>query len=219
MKSIICLVSYLTLVGCGNFFRDKTESNFEEVSNSETTIDFAKVRSEIFEPHCIKCHSNYANFASVKQIISSILTSVEQNRMPKNAPPLNENLKALLRVWVAEGTNEFLGDNSLNQPPQDDPTLLKPTWNSLSLNIFEPKCLVCHSPNGQAPWVDFSNRTAMAKTLLKHINFKNPEDSNLIIRLRDPEEPMPPLPPDSTISQLTEDEVLVVIDWINLGVP
>lgn len=224
MRIIFFLIFILSITACGNFFRDKTNpgASFSGESGSITkgTIEFAEVKQKIFDPHCVKCHSNYVNFASVKQSISNILNSVEQNRMPKNAPPLAEELKNLLRSWIAEGANETLTDDTQNQPnDDDDDTLLKPTWASLNLHIFDSKCLVCHRPGGQAPWIDFSNRASMAKTLLKHIDFKNPEESNLVLRLRDPEEPMPPLPPQSTIPQLTEEEVLVVIEWIKAGVP
>lgn len=223
MKLFIYCTIIFTLLGCGNFFREKVGPSPSVANQGESvgkgTIDFAEVRQKILDPHCVQCHSNYVNYASVKNSISNILASVEQNRMPKNAPPLSEDLKDLLRQWVAEGANESLDEESLAPPAEEDPKLLKPNWESLNLNIFESKCLVCHRPGGQAPWIDFSNRAAMAKTLLKHIDFKNPEQSNLIIRLRDTEEPMPPLPPQSTIPQLTEEEVLVVIEWIKAGVP
>lgn len=219
MKSVFFLISVFFVIGCGNFFEDKSEAPRDEISSANATVDFAEVKQKIFAPHCIKCHLNYENFASVKMIASGILNSIEQNRMPKNSPPLDESLKILIRTWVAEGANEFLENNSSEQPSDEDITTLKPTWESLRLHIFEPKCLVCHNPVGKAPWIDLSSRAGMAKTLIKHINFKNPDDSNLIIRLRDPEEPMPPLPPQSNLLQLTEDEILVVIDWINSGLP
>jgi cytochrome c5 len=223
MKLLFYFILSLTLFGCGNFFRDKTNSSANIAGDGESvtkvTVDFSEVKQRIFEPHCVKCHSNYANFASVKQSISNILGSIEQNRMPKNAQPLGDDLKNLLRTWIAEGANENLMEDSQTEPTDEDPTVLKPTWTSLSLHVFEPKCLVCHSPVGKAPWIDFSNRATMAKTLIKHIDFKNPDDSNLVIRLRDSEEPMPPLPPQSTIPQLSEDEILVVVEWIKAGVP
>ncbi len=223
MRLLICVSLVFVLLGCGNFFREKNSLaanvSGEEGASASATIDFAEVKQKIFAPHCVKCHSNYANFLSVKQNLSGILNSIEQNRMPKNSPPLTEDLKNILRTWFAEGANETLDQDSSNEPIPDDVTLLKPTWNSLSLHIFEPKCLVCHSPVGKAPWIDLSSRASMAKTLLKHIDFKNPEESNLVIRLRDTEEPMPPLPPQSTIPQLTEEEVVVVIEWIKAGLP
>jgi uncharacterized membrane protein len=223
MRLLIYFSLVFTLLGCGNFFRDKNNLagsiSGEGGSSAVATIDFAEVKQKIFEPHCVKCHSNYANFLSVKQNLSGILNSIEQNRMPKNSSPLTEDLKNILRTWFAEGANETLDQGSSNEPTADDITILKPTWDYLSLHIFEPKCLVCHSPVGKAPWIDFSNRASMAKTLLKHIDFKNPEESNLVIRLRDTEEPMPPLPPQSAIPQLTEEEVVVVVEWIKAGLP
>ena len=223
MKLLICFSFALMLLGCGNFFREKGSSSTlltpDEGASAIGTIAFDEVNQKIFAPHCIQCHSNYANFTSVKLNISNILASVEQNRMPKNAPPLSEDLKNLLRTWIAEGVNETLSEDSQTPPVDEDPGTLKPTWASLSLNIFESKCLICHRPGGQAPWIDFSNRASMAKTLLKHIDFKNPDESNLVIRLRDTEEPMPPLPPQSTIPQLSEEEIQMVVDWIKAGVP
>ena len=52
-----------------------------------------------------------------------------------------DSLKIILRTWFAEGANETLDQDSSNEPVPDDVTLLKSTWNSLSLHIFEPKCL------------------------------------------------------------------------------
>ncbi len=219
MRAIFNFLFIIIFTGCGDFFESQSDPLTTENLSSQASIDFEEVKQKIFEPFCIRCHINYGNFASVKINISEILISIEQNRMPRNSPPLEEELKNLLRTWVAEGAQEFQNDAPQEQPIDQDPAVLKPTWESLSLHIFEPKCLVCHSPNGKAPWVDFSSRSAMAKTLLKHINFENPDNSNLIIRLRDPEEPMPPLPPQSNLSQLTPEEVLVVIEWINSGLP
>lgn len=219
MKLIFFLAFSTCIVGCGNFFRDKSPAGPDLISSTKASVDFAEVKNRVLTPHCLTCHSNYANFVSVKSSATAILSAVEQDRMPKNAPPLPEDLKNLLRTWVAEGANEFL-DSALGETmPEEEVSGLVPTWSSLSVRIFEPKCLVCHSPGGQAPWVDFSSRAAMAKTLIKHINFKNPEESNLIVRLTDPEEPMPPPPPQSNITQLTLEEVQVVIEWINAGLP
>jgi uncharacterized membrane protein len=221
MRLIFFSVFIISVTACGNIFHNKHENvtnSDNENANSKPTISFAEVRLKVLDPHCIKCHSNYVDYKSVKKNISQILNSVEQNRMPKNAIPISDDLKELLRAWVAEGTPENLETNTDSPEPTDDGAL-KPTWDSLKLNIFDPKCLVCHSANGKSPWVDFTNRATMAKTLIKHIDFKNPDDSNLILRLRDTEEPMPPLPPQSTLTQLTEEEVLVVIEWIKAGLP
>ncbi len=89
----------------------------------------------------------------------------------------------------------------------------------MSLHVFEPKCFVCHNPRGEAPWVDFTNRSTMFKTLLKHFDFADPKNSLLVKRLKDPEEPMPPLPPFSYLPQLTPYEISKVVEWIENGLP
>jgi mono/diheme cytochrome c family protein len=212
------LIFSLLFTGCGNYTRLKTQESLNQTTG-KATIAFAEVQEKIFSPYCVSCHSNYRDFRAIKQNLSLILSSIEQNRMPKNANPLAQNLKDLLRAWIAEGAQEVLIENEDDPQDSTDDTSLIATWDSLNLKVFGPKCLICHNPIGQAPWIDFSNRTTMAKTLLKHINFKAPEESNLIIRLQDPEEPMPPLPPQSNIPQLTKSEIQTVIDWIHAGLP
>ena len=224
MRALSYCFIIFSLCGCGNFFHEKGRST-PQLENESTisqsgTVDFAEIKEKILGPYCIACHSNYANYVSVKNNVAGLLNSVEQNRMPKNSQPLSEELKNLLRIWVAEGANETLtAENSPDPTVEEDLSVLRPTWESLSLHVFEPKCLACHNPTGQAKWIDLSNRSSMAKTLIKHIDFKNPEESELVLRLRDPEEPMPPLPPQSTLPQLTEEEILIVIEWIQLGLP
>ncbi len=193
-------------------------SQFENTSSEsfKATIFFDEIKEKIINPHCLICHSNYSNYQTVKFHLPAIINSVASKRMPLNAPPLPEDLLDLLEAWLDEGAplekNEPDESQDIIQP-------LNPTWDSLSLYVFEPKCFVCHNPKGEAPWVDFSNRSTMIKTLIEHINFSQPENSNLIHRLKDSEEPMPPLPPFSNLPQLTEDEINVVVEWINRGLP
>lgn len=179
---------------------------------------FADVRDRVFMSYCVRCHVQYADYTFAKKDIKQILLSVENNRMPKNAAPLSQELKDLLKAWDQNGSPDQAAQNTQTPPPATSDELA-PTWDSLYANIFVPKCVVCHSPNGVAKWIDVSSRAGMAKTLIKHINFAKPEDSYLVSRLKDKEEPMPPLPPDSSIPQLTEKEVGVVIEWIKAGLP
>ena len=71
--------------------------------------------------------------------------------MPKNAPALNGNLKALLNEWVKEGAPA----GSENIP--STPTKLVATWESLSKKVIFPKCVQCHNPNGQAKFFRFKH--------------------------------------------------------------
>lgn len=216
MKKISALFIFFMLTSCGNFFKDKPDDISASADASIAgQVEFSEVRTKIFVRYCIECHVQYGAYKFVKQEVTAIQSSVSSNRMPKNAPPLSSELKALLSQWINDGAI----DSSQGAPVPDLEVgdLLLPTWDSLQAKIFIPKCVVCHSPNGQAKWIDLTNRKAMTVTLLKHINFNNPEASNLMIRLRDPEEPMPPY--SSNIPVLTREEADVVVDWINRGLP
>jgi uncharacterized membrane protein len=202
-----------------------TACNFKQLKDSDSATDnsvaglsgppFSELKARVFTPYCVQCHAQYGNYSSVKREIGAIQLAVTEDRMPRNGNLLTPELKQLLNAWVLAGT-----PNQVIQTPEPVPTdLLLPTWESLYINIFAPKCVVCHNPNGQAKWIDVSTRTAMTQTLLKHIDFINPEESYLIERLRDPEEPMPPPPPQSNIPRLTEEEVSVVVQWIKDGLP
>jgi uncharacterized membrane protein len=219
LLTLLSAIVFLTSA-CGNFFDSKTApapNSPSEIPGSGSTILFAEVREKIFVPFCIQCHVQYGDYTFVQQDLKNIKTAVNQNRMPKNQSPLSSEQKQLLAEWISSGAqNEAVVSV---QPPTAEPQGLQPTWDSLYKNIFVPKCVVCHSPTGPANWVDVSSRAGMTKTLLKHIDFKNIENSNLILRLKDPEEPMPPLPPDSNIPQLTTEEVQIVIEWIEAGLP
>ena len=206
---------FVLLTGCGNFFESKVDPSGGRGSLGEKASTFFEIKSRALEPNCVRCHAAYLEYAVVKQNIQSIVSAVETNRMPKDRPPLDDDLKALLRAWLQAGAPQSAEPDL---PPVDGPEL-KPTWNSLYVNIFANRCTVCHSPTGQAPWIDLTNRAAMSKTLLKHINFKDPAASYLIARLTNADEPMPPLPPDSNLPQLTVDEVEVVLEWIRTGLP
>lgn len=143
-----------------------------------------------------------------------MVNAVDSNRMPKGGSPLEASLKDLLHAWLANGAPEKA--ESIETPIGED-NGLKPNWESLYAHIFAPRCTVCHSATGEAPWVDLSDRPNMLKTLLNHIDLNNPETSYLVKRLQDQAEPMPPK--DSPFRQLNQEEVGVVIEWIRLGLP
>lgn len=213
---VLLTATFLILSGCGNFFESKVNSPAGSLAGLGSDVDFVVIKTKVLEPHCTRCHISYRDYSVARHEIQAIVRAVDLNRMPKNSPALDGSLKELLRVWMLNGTPEQA--HSGPQMPEPDRGL-KPSWDSLYVNIFAPRCTVCHSPTGEAPWVDLSSRSAMSRTLLKHLNFKDPAASYLISRLKDPAEPMPPLPPDSSFAQLTEKEVDVVLEWIRAGLP
>lgn len=57
---------------------------------------------------------NLETYENVKPIVANILASVKDNSMPRRAPPLNDDDKALLEKWIIEGAIETAPDNNIN---------------------------------------------------------------------------------------------------------
>ncbi len=227
MKNLLLL---LLFVSCGNYTELKEEipsfspggtpGQSAEVEESEI-ISFAEVKSKVIDSACLQCHPGYSDYDTVKGEIRNILSQVSTNRMPKNAAPLSDELKTLLRTWFAQGTplEATPNQDGGNKPPTDvQEEELIATWDSVSKKVIFPKCVTCHNPGGQAGFLDLSSRQAFfdnREFLLN--NFQNPEQSYLIEVITDPEEPMPPL--WSSFPQVTPEEVEVLKEWIIKGLP
>lgn len=73
---------------------------------------FAEVSAKVFVPHCVKCHShdgakggvNLENFASAKKHASEIAFTLDTDDMPRRAPALPPELKAIVYAWIDGGT-------------------------------------------------------------------------------------------------------------------
>lgn len=215
MKNVLFvkLVILLMSSSCGNY------EEFKEIRNplSGTTVNqealtFANIQKEFLQNRCQTCHPNYSDHSIVSTDINKIVNSVLNDNMPKGGPPLTDQQKDLLLSWAEAGAP--LGQDS-SKPPAI--VVLEPTWASISTNIIFNKCIACHNPNGQVPFLDFSTRNLMYAKRDQLFDFDNPEESPMVQVILDPIEPMPPL--DSGFSQLTPLELQTLIEWIGLGLP
>lgn len=209
---------FLLLSSCYPLKVKKTDFEFEGARSTRATsnIDFSEVQQRVFSNHCTTCHPGYANYNLVIKDIDSIVESISNNQMPKNSPPLNEDLKNLITEWVRNGAPETISEDDGRTLPE--PTKLASTWSSLSENVFFPKCISCHNPNGEASFLDLSSRQKFFENRHELLNnFEDPESSYLIEVISDPDEPMPPS--YSNISPLSKEEIKAIIEWIELGLP
>lgn len=217
--------------GCGKY-KDSVElTNVPLTSPSKPNagnvagIGFAEVKSALLDTSCIKCHQNYTFYDSVKQDLDKIVQAVETDRMPKNSSPLSAEQKKLLTDWVANGAHETVASTQPDQPdaPAKPDEMLRPNWESLSKKVFFARCTVCHSPNGQAKFLDLSTRQKFFESRSEMfegqqlLNFNNPEGSYLLTVIQDPDEPMPPK--SSGFKQLDKKEIETLVEWIRLGLP
>lgn len=223
MKTFKLLIIYsfcILLSSCGNYIDQKNPSRQSPSANQEKqTLDFATVKKLVFEARCVSCHAQYENYSGVVRELTAIQNSVAAGRMPKAGGPLTEAQRSTLDAWISQGAQEKNGETS--QPPKVTP--LEPRWESIAANIIFPKCLVCHNPQGQAKFLDLSDRqTIFAQRNYdsgggKLLDMDNVEDSYLLSVIQDEAEPMPPK--QSNIPLLTPEELRALTDWIRLGLP
>ncbi len=79
------------------------------------TPSFADVSSAVFVPHCIKCHSNTVEkgkvnleqYTTAAKHAAAIGTELDTDDMPRKAPALPADLKAIVYAWIAGGAPEF----------------------------------------------------------------------------------------------------------------
>ncbi len=229
IKIYILLLSSIALSSCGSSYTQiDSQPAGNAPSQDKSSSSFLAVRELIFAPRCVECHQAYNTYEGVIRELSAIQNSVESDQMPKTGGPLTREQKKVLADWIAKGapnlemTNPGPGNPNPRLPPQ-----LEPTWASISLNIIGPKCMVCHSPQGQAKFLDLSTRQAIFNVRNKRfgfgsdekafLDFDEPSNSYLMDIVQDPIEPMPPL--DSNIELLSAEELQVLTDWIGLGLP
>lgn len=179
--------------------------DLDQVTGEE--VDFQTVRKAVLSK-CIGCHAQYGDYEAVRKDLDQIVASVSANRMPKNSPPLAQNLKTLLTDWARAGAPEG------NSPGSAETEL---NFKKITREILGPKCVQCHNPNGQARFLDLSTRQALWEAREKLLNFEDPTRSYLIAVITDPEEPMPPV--WASLGRLTEEEIETLKEWIGKGIP
>lgn len=205
MKQILLL----TLIFCTGLIACGETGNLHfkegELRSLETPATFESLRDLVLTPNCVSCHSGYKNFAEVHASAEAILASVEAGRMPKNAPRLAPAEVEFIREWIDAGKP---GPASAPVPTEGE---------KIFAEILGPKCIQCHNPNGQAKFLDLSDRQKIWERRAELLNFDEPEKSYLMEVITDPDEPMPPA--YSNLERLTEEEVARLNDWISRGLP
>lgn len=221
MKTLLVIGAVLFLSACGNYLKQSPIETAEEGEIEKLSSDFESIRTNIFSPRCTTCHQQYDRYESVISELKSIQSAIESDRMPKRGGPLSASQKEILKRWIAKGAPR---NSRTGETPPEKP--VGAAWATVSAEIIFPKCTVCHSPNGQAKFLDlssrqsiFSQRNKVYEGGAKLIDFDNPEKSYLIALVTDPTDPMPPPPPFSNISRLTAEQVSLLTEWIALGLP
>lgn len=207
MLRFLIITTSVLLMSCGNY--NKVKRPFSLQGSGEiikgAQIDFAEIKSKILKPHCISCHTGrhdqYEQYTSVKafnpqSLLDRMLTSDPVKKMPKDAPPLNDDLINLFKTWVANGSPEFA-----NEEPKAEPSTEKTlSFLDIKQQVLAPnRCTSCHSQFNDYASVQRSLGSIVNLTLSNAMPF--PSRKNL---------------PATPVSDAGKD---LLMKWVSQGAP
>ena len=118
VKQIITSMGLLLfLVGCNQTLGSSPMGSLEAAATDPaalSAVTFSDVKEKVFVPHCLKCHAtdtqkgdiDLEQFETAFAAAAMIREEVAADRMPRRAPPLPAELKALLFAWIDAGAPE-----------------------------------------------------------------------------------------------------------------
>jgi len=169
-------------------------------------IDFEAVNSQVFEPHCKRCHADWSgNYSLTITRLGPIESLVRSNQMPQQAPPLADEKKALLFSWITLGAPETVdnkppGKQEPDPPtptPQPNPPMDQIYFADVYSRVLEPKCVKCHA------WL------SSYESVSTGINeIRSEVASGRMPVLKRP-----------TDTPLTEEQKTLLLNWIDSGFP
>lgn len=227
--------SFLLLNSC-NYFMAKLPEKASQETFSESTTVSAEVVQKTVLGSCLNCHSgtkapNLSTLDSIKQNIAKVQDEVTTNSMPPASSgykPLSDCEKDILQEWVLEGMPDTSSkrvfdlahcQNGSPQTPVKTPILEMPlTYETLTTQILQPRCLHCHNPDGEDPdakdialypFADLVAQKNMIAADAAHSKFYK-----YVARTDDSR-----MPPPEDGAPLDADQIEFIKRWINAGAP
>ena len=220
-KIWICFILVFLLAACNyTLFTQSAEvrgdQKFQMSKQQKLQLSYGYVANNVFVAKCVSCHGtagrvNLETYQDILQHLGAIKKSVFQTKnMPKRGNLSNEEL-SILWNWIDIGAPESAG-NGQPAPPVEP---LMPTYDSISKNIFESKCLSCHSTGNTAARVPLT-KDFLLNSPLELVLPGNADESGLVISVeRQDAKRMPPT--KEGYSPLKIEELKVVREWIMNG--
>lgn len=191
------------LSGC-SYNVSKEKASEEANLKMQSVSDYQSVRKLILAPQCLNCHSNAAgnrgglnleSYESVKLKLNQIYyRSIEVKDMPPGG--LDKNSFEALKGWIENGAQQQASVQTLN---------LKGAvgWQELKSQVFQYKCLECHSapnPEGKLDLSEYQVFKDNINSVFDHVFVKQ-------------DMPMAPYP------SLSLSEKNAILKWISQGMP
>ena len=124
--------------------------------------------------------------------------------------PLPDSIKLFLNKDSVKEEYTFRNEIDIN----------KPVFNNLIRPILDSKCVSCHNSKKSKGKLMLNNYEVLKKGGKNGlvINFKNPELSEILVRIHLPKSEKKHMPPKAK-KQLTKAEINILSHWINMGAP
>jgi uncharacterized membrane protein len=212
---IIPYITILVLLSSGCSYRDLKEPQKISGSTQYTgaNLSFAQIQASVLAPKCARCHGWVNSYEAVKGLSGEIQARVESQdpnflMPPTNAAPLSAEEKSLLLSWLASGAPRDSTNAPTPNPPAPvvpeppvvpPPSLPRLSFSNVSAQVFQPKCARCHSGMLSSYESVVANLTQIESRVRSTLDF----------------EKMPP----PRAAQLTQEEFLLLTDWIKAGAP
>jgi mono/diheme cytochrome c family protein len=215
----------------------------QEIPIDAASIDYAFVNTKVFEPYCVRCHSdaggnkgdvNLETYESVVSALTEIenVVFVERKMPPKRAGgPLSGYPLEVLKAWIEAGAPVVAGKPQQKPPPttttpQPTPTptppvmppppiVVEPTWADISSKIFQAKCVKCHSEGGKAEDDPLTDQSYVINPQNLILVPGKPEESAIIKAIT--REDNKRMPPAKTGMTLSPQEIETIQTWILNG--
>lgn len=238
MRGFYCITisSFLILGSCNYHVLKDPGTSSQDTFSDTTTVSADVVQKSVLDT-CLRCHSGsnapaLNTLDAIKANINKIQDEVTSNSMPPadaGYKPLSDCEKDILQEWVQKG----MPDNSskkvfdlahcqsgVPQTPPKKPILEMPlTYETLTTEVLQPRCLHCHNPKSDDPdakdiaLYPFADLVAQ-KNMVIAADAANSKIYKYVVRTDDNR-----MPPPEDGAPLTADQIEFIKRWINAGAP
>ncbi len=203
---IFCVFIVAFATGCAFEHKKKQDGLAISTGAIERAVSYSEAYQAVLSPRCVSCHGagggnqgsiNLETFESTFPLAARIeKAALKDKTMPKGAT-LSDSEAAILGAWISRGATR---NGSASTSPKLRGAV---SWAIVREEIFEQKCLDCHSLPRPEKNLDLSSLDQVKANISKIFD--------RAVVLQD----MPLAP----VEHLTLEEKQALAQWIALGMP
>jgi mono/diheme cytochrome c family protein len=200
-------------------------SSDSSLSAPNVTNAYTAAAMSILSQNCTSCHGttsgplNVFNLTDPNHLISSglvvagspaqspLFTAISGGTMPPGGALSASDINTIQQWIIAAGSTASGGGSGGTTPtPAPTPIALSASYASLEANIFQPKCVGCHSSSSAASGYAFDSYSQV----MNAVNTSNPAGSAVYVVTKNGSMPRGG-------SHLTSQELSALLTWIQNG--